>query len=687
MFIIAAATEISEGASPERLVTALILILLAGLGGGLAAKKLHQPLILGYILVGALVGIPYKLFFDASSHVAFQATANIGVALLLFSMGLEFSKKDLKSIRQVAVWGALIQVGVTLVIAFVIGKILKLDTVAALLFGVAFVSTSTAVILKTLVSKNHMGTLSSQVMIGMSIVQDLTVVPLMILVCNINNLDKGMMMFLKPLVLGAVFMVFMMLIGTRLVPRMIKFVARWNSKELFLLAVTALGLGFGYISNLMELSFSFGAFLAGIVLSDSDYGKKALYELMPVRDLFSMLFFVSVGMLLNWHYLIDNFWLVLAIMFLTSLARTIPLAAITALYGYRNVIPVAMLFGMMATSEIAFVVIQFGQLNGFFTEDVYALILCVVVCSMLSGPLLDNLTRPVYSLLRKTIWKSPISTITIPPPSLRDHVIITGNGEAVNSAAVLFKRLQLPYLIIDSDHRSFQNNQKESLVSIYGDPHQEVILESAGISRAKILLAIASSFSENLTVIKVARKLNPDLPIVTSAESEEEAKMLHEYNIYELVQPKLEAGLEIIRQALLKMQIPTIEIQNYLDKVRLDQYRPLLDSKPDYQLLSRMRSFIGMVELNWILVPNDSPLNGISLKNSRIRTETGISVVGVMRNGNFISNPEPDFQFAVGDMLAAIGTFEQYQKFENLAKGDPADNPPITADTAEASTS
>lgn len=667
MLAIAAETGIMSGATPERLVVALILILFAGLVGGLVAQKLHQPLILGYILVGALVGIPYKIFSDASSDVALQATANIGVALLLFSMGLEFSKKDIKPIYKVAVWGALIQVLLTLGIAFGIGKMLKLNTISALLFGVAFVSTSTAVILKVLVSRNRMGTLSSQVMIGMSIVQDLTVIPLMILICNMNKLSDGWFLFAKPLVLGTVFMVVMMMFGTKFVPWLLKFVARWNSKELFLLAVTAISLGIGYISDRMELSFSFGAFLAGIVLSDSDYGKKALYEMMPVRDLFSMLFFVSVGMLLDWQVLRDNFTLIMGLMLLTSLARTIPLAAITAFYGYRNVIPVAMLFGMTATSEIAFVVIEHGLSNAFFSKEIYALILCVVVCSMLSAPLLDNLINPVYKLLRKTVWKSPISTITIPESGLRDHVIITGSGAMARSIATLLKRLQLPYLIIDSDHLSFQHNQKESLVSIYGDPHQEVILNSAGIGRAKILLAVAAGFSENLTVIRSARELHPDLPIVTRADSDDEVKMLHGYKIYEVVQPKLEASLEIIRQALLKMEVPAAEIQNYSDKVRLDHYRPLLEARSDYQLLSRMRSFVGLAELHWVLIPNDSPLKELTLKESRIRSETGVSIVGVMRDGCFISNPGPEFKLAAGDMLAAIGTLEQNQVFENMA--------------------
>ncbi len=665
--------HVAQGATPENLVTALILIVLTGLIGGLIMKKLNQPLILGYIIAGVLVGAPYRAFFSDQAYLALQALANIGVALLLFSMGLEFSKSDIKPISKVAVWGALLQVAITFVFCFGIGFILKLPPVTAALFGTAFVSTSTAVILKTLGSRNKMGTLSSRVMIGMSIVQDLTVVPMMVLVCNLNKLNEGWMAVVEPIALGGTFMVIMMVLGPRVVPALLKIVAKWNSKELFLLAVTVLGLGIGYISEMMQASFSFGAFLAGIVLSDSDYGKKALYELMPVRDLFSMLFFVSIGMLLEWSFLIENFWIVIIAMIVTSLSRTAVLAVITKLYGYRNVIPVAMLFGMFATSEIAFVVIQTGTQTGIFSEKVASLVLCVVVCSMLCGPVIDGLTGPVYDLLRRTIWKSPINTITIPEPSLRDHVIIAGSGPVVRSIADLLGRLQLPYLIIDSEHHSFQENQKAKLVSIYGDPQQEVILRAAGIDNAKILIASAAGFSENLATIRMARELHPALPIVTRADSEEEVTMLHGYNIYEIVQPKLEAGLELTRQALLRMEVPAVEIQNYLDEVRFDHYKALYQGQLDYKLLSRLRSFIGIVELNWVLLPEHSTLVGQTLKSSKVRGITGVLVVGVMRAGHFTSNPQPDFEFKPGDMVAAIGTASQRKAFGELAGSEMAD--------------
>lgn len=646
----------------------MLLILLTGILGGLVAKQFRQPLILGYILAGALVGVLVRAWAGGEmASEALQKPADIGVALLLFSMGLEFSKADLIPIRRIAVWGALLQVMLTFLIATGIARLLGCAWTPSMLFGVAFVSTSTAVVLKTLTNSGQMGTLSSRVMIGMSIVQDLAVVPLILIVCNLSNLSEGISTALKPLISGAVFLVLMMTLGAKLVPYLMKWIARWNSKELFLLTVTLIALGIGYIAGIMQVSFSFGAFLAGIVLSDSDYGKKALSEMMPLRDLFAMLFFVSIGMLLDVHFLVKQIWLILLLMIATGLSRTIILGIVTWIHGYRNVIPVAMLFGMMATSEIAFIVIQQGRSNGIFNEQLCSLILAVVVCSMICGPLFDTLVAPVYKGLRHLgFLQARLNTIAIPPSDLHDHVVIAGSGAIARSIAHLLARLQLPYLIIDNNHHSFQLNQQEKLISIYGEPQQEVILRAAKIEHAKIFLSISPNFMENLEFIHSARELQPKLPIITRADSEDEVSQLHQYKIFEIVQPKFEAGLEITRQALLRLNVPMLEVQNYLDSVRHDHYRPLYEGHLDYKMIIRLRSFLGMIELNWVLLPANSPLIGHTIAQSQIRTRAGVSVVSVMREGKFISNPPPSLLFQTGDLLGVIGTANERTAFGQM---------------------
>ncbi len=669
------------------LITALIIIVFTGMIGGIVAKKLKQPLILGYILAGVFVGIVYKASFGEAANLSLDSLANIGVALLLFSMGLEFSKSDIRPIFKIAVWGSLTQVVLTLftgaALAYFLSKYTDvLDSVPAMfMFGTAFVSTSTAVILKTLNSKGRMGTLSSKVMIGMSIVQDLTVIPLMLIVGKLGNIGAGgdsIMNTIKPLLLGAVFMLLMMTVGAKWIPKLLQAVAKLNSKELFMLAITGIALGAGFLSDAMQVSFSFGAFLVGIVLSDSEYGKKALSELGPVRDLFAMLFFVSIGMMLDCNYLLENFGLVVLLLFLTSFSRSFMLAVVTWCSGYRNIIPFAMLFGMIPTSEIAFVVIQSAKNDGIFSGDAYSLVLCITVCSMIVGPALDYLTTPAYALARKYLYRNgPISNdVTMPPPQLSNHILIAGGGVMARFIAKLLSALHYPYVIVESDYNAFQMARKENLTVLYGDPQSEVILNSAGIEHARLMLAAADGFTENLAAIRTARHLNQNISIVTAADLQDEMDMLQEYQITEIVQPEFEGRLEMMRQVLISLKMSALEVQNYLDEVRHHRYRELLlEQQGDYSTLQRIKSFLGLIELYWIQLPENSPLVGATIAQSGIRTRTGSSVAGILRGENFLTNPGPADVLKSGDILAMIGNREQRCAFERIAGHESADSP------------
>lgn len=663
----------------EALVAALIIIVVSGLIGGMIAKKLKQPLLLGYILAGVFVGIAYKASFGDNANSALDSLANIGVALLLFSMGLEFKKKDIAPIRNVAVWGTLAQVAFTFLagagIAWGLSRFAENwfnSRISMFIFATAFVSTSTAVVLKTLSSRGQMGTLSSKVMIGMSIVQDLTVIPMFMLLSKLGDFSGGWYAAAKPLIFGAGFMLLMMTVGAKYLPYILRWVAMTNTKELFLLAVTALALGAGVLADVMQVSFSFGAFLAGIALSESEYGKKAIGELMPVRDLFAMIFFVSIGMMLDCHFLVNNILVVLLVMFATSFSRTAFLAIVTWCSGYRNVIPVAMFFGMFATSEIAFVVIQLGKDGGFFTNEVYSLILCAVVCSMISGPLMDCLTAPVYSVLKKTIWKNSFhNNIAVPPPALFGHIIIAGGENIGRSIAKLMKGLKLPYILIEPVYSEYEKAVRNNIHCLFGEPHQQVILESAGVTRAKLLLAASSAFPDNYAVIRQAQKLNSSLQIVARSNNAEELEILRKCNnVFEIVQPKFEAGLEMTRQALMCLHVPALDIQNYMDSVRFSHYQALNEGITGNSLAASMRSFSGLVELSWVKLPGECACNvaGKSIAESKIRSLTGVSIVCVMRNEGkeIITNPSPDFVLQKDDVLALIGTPEQCLTFEDF---------------------
>ena len=253
----------------------IAIIVVGGLIGGLIAHRLRQPLIIGYILVGVLLG-PNTGGLTVSSVHDIELLAEVGVALLLFALGLEFSLKELRPVRRIALIGTPVQMLLTILLGLAIGKALGWTVISSIWFGAMIALSSTMVILKTLASQGRLGTLSSRVMIGMLIIQDLAIVPLMIILPQLNDPEAGLPVLGLAALRAAAFLAAMILVGTRVIPRLMATIARWNSRELFLLAVTAMGLGIGYVSYLMGLSFAFGAFVAGLVLSESEYAHQAL---------------------------------------------------------------------------------------------------------------------------------------------------------------------------------------------------------------------------------------------------------------------------------------------------------------------------------------------------------------------------------------------------------------------------
>ena len=276
----------------------LAIVIVAGLIGGLVAQALRQPLILGYILAGVLVG-PHSVGRAVTNTHDIELLAEIGVALLLFALGLEFSLKQLQPVRRIALVGTPIQMGLTILLGAGLGRLFGWNWVPALWLGALIALSSTMVILKTLMAQGRMGTLSSRVMIGILIAQDLMVVPLMILLPAMSNPQAGLQALVVATGKAVLFLTLMVVVGTRLLPKLMQAIAVRQSRELFLLAITAIGLGVGYATYLFGLSFAFGAFVAGLVLSESDYAHQALSDIIPLRDVFGMLFFASVGMLID----------------------------------------------------------------------------------------------------------------------------------------------------------------------------------------------------------------------------------------------------------------------------------------------------------------------------------------------------------------------------------------------------
>lgn len=552
----------------------IIIIVVAALIGGLIARALKQPLIIGYILGGVAVG-PYTGGITVSDLHNIEKLAEIGIALLLFALGLEFSFRELKPVRMISLLGTPLQIILTALYGFGIGWILGWPWTASVWFGALISLSSTMVILKTLENRGLMGTLSSRVMIGVLIVQDMAVVPMLIILPQLGNIEHGMSILFIAAVKAALFLLVIILVGTKVIPRLIRYIANWNSRELFLIATTAIGLGIGYGTYLFGLSFAFGAFVAGILLSESDYGYQALSDIIPLRDVFSLLFFTSVGMLLNVDYLAANWKTILMLVALVMLGKAVIFAAMSRAFGYRNIIPLAMGLGLSQVGEFSFVLGKVGVDTKSITGEFYSMMLAMTIITMLLTPFLSGLTEPLYAFARRWLKPLRLKPVIFPKSSMEDHIVIAGGGRVGMYVANVLHLTSIPFVIIEHNSHRGQDVKECRFPIIFGDAGKAVILDAAGLQKAKLLLITTPVAVVSQGIVAQAQKINPDIIIIARAEGVEQMRTLYKRGVTYVVQPEFEASLEIVNQTFVNLGIPSEQLTELKEQARRELNKPL----------------------------------------------------------------------------------------------------------------
>jgi len=628
-------------------------------------QRLGQPLILGYILTGIAFG-PYTGGFALTSVHEIELLAEIGVALLLFALGLEFSLKDLKPVKKIALIGTPIQILLTIAMGYGIGQWMGWDAKTSLWLGALVSLSSTMVLLKTLMNQGWLGTLSSKVMVGILIVQDLAVVPLIVLLPMLNNPELGWVSLEIAILKTVLFLAGMILFGTRLLPWIMRHISHLGSRELFLLAITAIGLGVGYLTYLVGLSFAFGAFVAGMVLSESDYGHQALSDIIPVRDLFGLLFFASVGMLLNPAFLLDHWQQVFILVLIVSLGKGLILALLARIFKYGNVVPLAVGLGLFQVGEFSFVLAQVGVSTNSISHEVYSLVLTTAIITMFLTPLISGQTARLYALRKRWFKHEALDSINFPKSGFRNHVIIIGGGRVGFRIAQVLKRLNVPLLIIELDQLRVDRAKHADIPVIYGDACHEVVLEAATTSLARLLIITSPEVVIAQTIVQRVRKVNAEIQVVARAPGVEFLEEFKKLKISEVVIPEFEAGLEMARKALVHLHIPAAKIQHYTESLRQDLFASFFNENEETKIMEQLQTAEHQYDLQWMLIKPGSKLVGITIGEAEIRTKTDTSIVGVIREEKLEPNPDANFRFEANDRVAIIGIDSARESFFQL---------------------
>jgi monovalent cation:H+ antiporter-2, CPA2 family len=645
------------------LVTDLTLVLVAALAGGFLAQRLAQPLIVGYIVAGVVVG-PFTGGLTVVNVHDIEQLAEIGVALLLFSLGLEVSLRELAPVRTVALGGGTIQIVLTIAMGVGLALMLGWSWRPALWFGSLIALSSTMVVLKTIQAQGRLGTLSSRVMLGILVVQDLAVVPLMIILPELDNPTGGAVRVIAATIRSLVLLAAIVLVSTRVVPRLMSAVARWNSRELFLLSTTAVALGIGYATWRFGLSLAIGAFVAGLVINESEYAHQALSDVMPLRDLFGMLFFVSVGMLLDPALVRAQAGTLVVVILSVIVGKTAILAGVVRAFGYRRVVPLAVGLTLFQVGEFAFVLARAGRSAGAITNDLYALALNTAVATMAITPVVSGLTSSIYRRLVARHVREPPQTINVPPGGMVDHVIVCGAGRVGRTIADALAHLRLPFVMIELDDARVQEARVAGLPMIYGDATQTVVLEAAGVGHARAILVTIPSFIDVRLIVATLRRLQLAVPIIARAEGSDTVRALYELGVDEVTSPEYEAAIEMTRQALVHLNVPAFEILQVASAVRRERYGLTAGAGRSGAQMPPIGDLARQLDFTWISVPPESAFSGRTLGEIQVRTRIGPSVVGLIHKGTLLANPDSRSPLAGGDLVAVLGTREQIARFE-----------------------
>jgi CPA2 family monovalent cation:H+ antiporter-2 len=414
-----------------------------------------------------------------------------------------------------------------------------------------------------------------------------------------------------------------------------------------------------------------------MVLSESDYSHQALSDVIPLRDVFGMLFFVSVGMLLDPAFLLENLGLVLATVLIVTLGKGLIFATITRFFGYGNSAPFIVGLGLFQVGEFSFVLARVGVSNQAISDDLYSLVLATALVTMVLTPFASRAAVPLYQFWRRYVPRETLTTFNLSNEQLNGHVIIAGYGRTGRAAAAVMDRVGLSFVVIELNQPVVEQCKHENVPIIFGDASSEIVLEAAGVQRARLLLVTVPEAIGVQLIAERVHAINPNLHIVARAAGTEQLHALKHIGVHEVVQPELEAGLEMVRQVLVHYRIPPADIQRFSDAVHQELYAPLYgdddqaepaSSPRNTQLLYQLRQASRVLAIEWIRLTPDSPLIGQTLSEAAIRQRTGVSVVAVIRDNTVEPNPTADYCFATDDMLAVLGTDEQMGTFRELVE-------------------
>lgn len=553
----------------------LLIVLVTAVAGGMLARWLRLPIILGYLVGGIAIGPGFGLVQDTAT---INSLAEIGVVLLLFAIGLEFSLKEVLRMGKIAVIGGIAQILLSATAGFGLGKLVGLGNTGAVFFGFIIALSSTMVVLKLLMERGELDTTHGRIMLGILLVQDLSVVPILVIMPAIGGEAGELWVSLGLAVLKAVgFIGLMFVLGIWVLPWFLKKVAGQRSRELFMLTVVVVCLAAAFGTVKLELSAAFGAFTAGLLISQSGFARQAFADILPLRDTFAALFFVSLGMLADLSFIGDNLGVIIIVVMVVMLVKFLICSAITRIFGYGHKTVLMVGTGLIQVGEFSFIIAMMGVKSGILSGELYNLTVAVAIITMLLTPFVISMNSSIYRWLSQKEWFARQLSVRVDSDwqttslEMSRHAVICGYGAIGSRVAQVLEKQKFSYLVIELDPQVISRLRARGVPCIYGDASNPEILAHAQLDRARVLICAIPDYVAVELTARNALRINPRIDIVARVHRDADVELLKGIGVTELVLPLFEGSLEMIRHTLHRFGMSSTDIQYILNALREGQ--------------------------------------------------------------------------------------------------------------------
>ncbi len=623
--------------------------------------KLRIPTILGYLMTGIIAG-PHLLGLISSEH-NIELLAEIGVIFLLFTIGMEFSLKHLLRIRRIVFLGGLLQVSLTAALIYLVSYFYDLNWQSGLFIGFLAALSSSALVLKLLQERSELTSNYGRTVLGILIFQDILLVPLILFAHVLGDSSVDLANELLVLTLKATAIIGLVYVGNKwLLPRLLHLIAMAKNQELFMMSIFLICFAIALLTYSLGMSLAFGAFLAGLMISESQYSHNAFGNLIPFKDTFTSFFFVSIGMLLNLNFVLENILLVVVSVLLVFVVKIIIAGGTGFVLGHTFRGTVVIGFALCQVGEFSFVLAKIGLQYEILSDFYYQLFLAVTVITMAMTPFMMNISKPISNVLLKLPLPKrlvdgmfPLQEMEI--PEYRNHLVIIGKDPSALKLSIMAKHYDIQHVSVIFDPAIVKDKLGKGDIAVYGDAVNEPILLKAHVDKADVVVISVGDMIAAMAITDKVNKMNSSAHIIVRAKLIKNMQDLYQLGADQVFPEKLEIAINLFHRILAKKLRPQKEIQRMLSHIRNMNLGEFVEkdiiNKPS--ILDELSN----ITISAITVEEKSVVSGKTLYQTELRKKTGATLLAVKREAAIIEHPEPDIVLKSGDIAYILGNPEQ----------------------------